>query len=250
MTVVQTIDCQPAWILHSYDYRDSSRIIRFLTRDHGLVSGIGRGMRHRAKRQKSDVGQIFQPLIISLRGRSELLTITQLDVSGVAVELSPANFLNACYLNELVLSVLASHDEHASIYDDYSATLQALPTASAPESLMRVFEKRLLALIGYGLNLDHDMDGEQIQSDRDYHYRIEAGATRLVAGYEDGVSVSGETLLALKSEQLESRQHNREAKQLLHNAYQWHLRKSNFKVRQVWQQLKNLKHSDSTEKSS
>jgi len=44
MAAVET----PAVLLRAHDYGDSSRILRFFTRDYGLVSVIARGVRGRS----------------------------------------------------------------------------------------------------------------------------------------------------------------------------------------------------------
>ena len=66
---------QPAFVLHSYPYRETSLIIDVLSRDHGRLALVAKG----AKRPHSalrGVLQTFQPLALSWSGKSEVRTLT------------------------------------------------------------------------------------------------------------------------------------------------------------------------------
>src|SRR5690349_8350795 len=60
---------QPAFVLHSYPYKETSLIVDVFTRDHGRIALVAKG----AKRPHSKlrgVLQTFQPLSIGFSGRS------------------------------------------------------------------------------------------------------------------------------------------------------------------------------------
>jgi DNA repair protein RecO (recombination protein O) len=72
------ISLQPAYILHSRPYRDSSQILEVLTAEYGRVSLVARGARRRTRGGGSNSAllQPFTPLLLSFSGRTELKSLT------------------------------------------------------------------------------------------------------------------------------------------------------------------------------
>src|SRR5690606_6732892 len=146
-------ELEPAYVLHQFDYRDSSRIVEFLVRDHGRVAAVARGVRRAGNRQRGLL-QSFQPLLLSWSGR-ELATVTGLEPGGARVPLSGGALLAGFYLNELCLRLTAVHDPHPEIFSLYATALTELTENPVPPALRR-FELGLLEALGYGLNLAAD----------------------------------------------------------------------------------------------
>ena len=66
---------QPAFVLHSYPYKETSLIVDMFSRDYGRVALVAKG----AKRPHSTlrgVLQTFQPLSVSWSGKTEVRTLT------------------------------------------------------------------------------------------------------------------------------------------------------------------------------
>ncbi len=59
----------------------------------------------------------------------------------------------AFYLNELLLKLTTRHDPMPELFEDYRRALGGLRGGAAVEAALRVFEKRLLEALGYGLDL-------------------------------------------------------------------------------------------------
>ena len=74
-------DAQPAFVMHSYAYRETSLIVEAYTHDHGRVALVARGAR-RPKSALRGVLLSFQPLLLSWSGRSELRTLTRAEWRG------------------------------------------------------------------------------------------------------------------------------------------------------------------------
>ena len=90
--------------------------------------------------------------------------------------------------------------------------------------MLRVFEKRLLEAIGYGLVLDTDAgSGEPVIPERRYRYQMEHGPVMDTSGHGTGIPISGQTLLALAQERLDSRGVRREAKSLMRHVLRVYL---------------------------
>jgi DNA repair protein RecO (recombination protein O) len=105
---------------------------------------------------------------------------------------------------------------------------------------LRRFEKQLLQELGYGLNLEHDNQGEPIQSGRRYDYRIGQGACR-PQGRAVGVEIAGATLLALRDDHLDEAQSRGEARQLLRAALYIHLGPKPLQTPELFRDLRRLK---------
>src|SRR5690606_29149175 len=85
-----------------------------------------------------------------------------------------------------------------------------------PEHALRIFEKRLLDALGYGLMLEHDAErGAPIDPDAVYNYVLDRGPCRGNTAGLPAVRVSGATLVALAAERLENEIVMREAKHLM-----------------------------------
>ena len=153
------IQLQPAYVLHHRPYRDTSGILELFTRDHGRLTVFARGARggKRAASSLASVLQPFQRALISYSGRGEAGQLNSAEFDGDFCELPAARSLSGFYLNELMIRLFERHDAHADVFDLYDGTIGRLKDLRCDEAaLLRVFEKRLLELIGYGLQLDRE----------------------------------------------------------------------------------------------
>lgn len=204
---------QPAFILHRYDYSEASLLLEVFARDHGRVGVIAKGAR-RAKAGYRALLNPFQPLLLDWSGGGELFTLTRAHAETAAVPLAGRALFCAFYLNELMLRLLQRQDPHEGVYAVYARALAQLAQGEDMETSLRLFEKRLLQAVGYGLVLERDArSGVPIDPDAEYVYLPEQGPVASSAGA--GVRVRGATLLALARECLHDETVRREAKALL-----------------------------------
>jgi DNA repair protein RecO (recombination protein O) len=197
---------QPAFVLHQRPYRETSRIVELFTRDHGRVAVFARGTRS-ARKGYSALGSILQPfnrLLVSWAARGEAGQLIHAEFDGEVREIPPAQLVSAFYLNELLMKLFARHDTHPEVFELYAQVLDALKTSANTAGVLRIFEKRLLESIGYGLLLDRDaLSGEPVAADRAYDYRLEQGPVACAGAAEGSLVVSGAALLALARERLD-----------------------------------------------
>ena len=113
MTTSRRVHDEPAWVLHHRPFRDSSRILDVLSRQHGRLSLVARGSRA-AKSRLKGILRPFSPLSLSWVIRSDLGTLTGADMSGVPIVLSGDALLSGFYVNELLLKLLHNHDPHSA----------------------------------------------------------------------------------------------------------------------------------------
>jgi DNA repair protein RecO (recombination protein O) len=229
------VSLQPAWILHHYPYRDSSLLLEVFSRDYGRSGLIARGARSARGRWQNQL-QMLRPLLLSWNMRGELGTLTGVDSRG-AVEVFPGRqVLCACYLNELLLRLLTRHDPHPELFAAYEEAVLMLGTAE--EQSLRLFEKRLLQALGYGLLLDHEYESDApVVAGGCYEYRLERGPIRCQKAADDGIFLQGSSLLALHHDNLREAQACHEVKRLMRAALALYLGDRPLRTREVLRQL-------------
>jgi len=198
------LELQPSFILHTRAYRDNSFILELFTQEHGRVPLVARGARTRKAWQ--GLLQPFIPILCSWAGKGELMNLRTLEQQGKPFWLTGRKLLSGFYLNELLMRLLHRFDPHPHLFDYYVAALEQLVTVDKEEYVLRLFEKRLLDEIGYGL-LFHDVDAIVAE----HYYRFESNQGLIPLGSEAGGLqnvFSGRTLLALVNEDLDAQELN------------------------------------------
>jgi len=213
---------EPAYVLHSRPYRESSALLEVLSRNHGRVGLVARGVRGARSRWKS-ILQPFRPLLLSWSQRTELGTVTGADQVAAPPTLTGEPLFCAFYANELLLRFLQRSDPHPHLFEEYRRMLAQLAAGQPTQPLLRLFEYRLLTAAGFGLQLDHEVDsGRKIDAEAWYVYQPESGPIRRDRESRgSGPLVSGAALLALKSGSVEGR-HLQELKYLMRRLIRFH----------------------------
>ena len=143
------ISDEPAYVLHRYDWSESSLILEVFTRTYGRVALIARG----AKKPSSNFRPILlplQPLHVAFGGDAEIRTLKSAEWQGGHVMPTGDALLSGYYLNELLMRLLARDDPHPALFDAYAATVQLLANQAIDtlQVALRAFELRLLRDIG------------------------------------------------------------------------------------------------------
>ena len=215
-----SVALEPAWVLHTRAYRDTSLLVEALTRDHGRIGLVARGARGPRGRLRGLL-QPLQPLLLSWTGRGELMTLTAAEAAGSAHALRDEALLSAFYANEVLLRVLQRGDAQPTVFEIYARTLAALAAGASAAPTLRVFEKRLLDALGWGAAYDHvAADGTPVAPDRRYGFAPEVGVVAAGAG---AVDVDGAALLALAHEDLSDAAVAADARRVLRVALSPHL---------------------------
>jgi DNA repair protein RecO (recombination protein O) len=210
------IQLTPGYILHHRPYRDTSRILEIVTRDHGRLTLFARGVRG-PKAKLASILQPFQMLLFSWTGRGEAAQLTGAESAQAAPPLPPACLMAAFYLNELLMKLTTRHDPLPLLFDTYHAALEGLRQGDALEPQLRVFEKRLLEALGYGLDLGAEAHtGKRIEPDEYYHFRPEQGLIATVA--DAAGALAGHSVIGLANEHLAGARELEDAKRLLQAA--------------------------------
>lgn len=205
---------EPAFILHTRHYRETSLLLDILTLKHGRISVIA----HAAKGNKSrfrGLLQLFMPVLINCSGKGELLTLGHVEPDEITYQFSGKALLSAFYLNELLLRLLHRYDAHPNIYLAYKEALKGFQLEGDKEVILRIFEKRLLADLGYGLQYNRTENGELILRNVYYILHHQRGLVRAGEFESTEGAYLGSSLLALHDGCFEAEVQKRDAKRLM-----------------------------------
>jgi DNA repair protein RecO (recombination protein O) len=211
----QRLENEPAFILHSYPFRETSLLLEIFSRNHGRFAMVARG----ARRPRSALRGLlmgFQPLQLSWFGKGEVRTLHSAEWEGGQPQLQGTALLCGFYLNELLVNLMPRDDAHEKLFDSYRQTLQRLAHEADFAATLRSFEKHLLQELGYALSLEQEAgSGKPIEPGVTYRYVIERGALPGQADARDGLMVSGKTLLDMAADDYRDGLSAQQSKQLM-----------------------------------
>jgi DNA repair protein RecO (recombination protein O) len=149
--VTTRVTGEPAYVLHHYDWSESSVIVEAFTRHYGRVALVARG----AKKPSSNFRPVLLPmqaLLLTWSGEAEVRALKGAEWGGGPVMPAGARggdaLLAGYYANELLLRLLARDDPHPRLFDGYALLIGALadpwrdgaPAAGPPQGGMRPLE--------------------------------------------------------------------------------------------------------------
>jgi len=233
------VDHQPAFVLHTYPWRETSLIVEALTRDHGRVALVARG----AKRGTSPLRGLLLPfsaLALSWSGRGEVKTLVRAEWTGGLVPLHGDALLAGFYLNELIVRLLARADAHPALFGAYARALRVLASDEARlDPALRTFEFEMLREIGYLPALDSCADGGPVAAEARYRVDPQRGLLPAASDIE-AVTVSGATAMAMVVGDFAQPGVAAEARAMLRLIIRYHLDGRPLNTRRILQDLREL----------
>jgi DNA repair protein RecO (recombination protein O) len=208
---------QAGYILHTRPYRDTSLLIDAFTALQGrinLIAKAARGMRNKKSRFKGSL-QAFVPLLLSWRGKTDLMNLLNAEPNPILVpHLTGKRLVCGLYLNELLIRLLYRYDPYPQLFQAYQTALCNL--SDNPAVALRVFEKKLLAELGYALNLDKEsLTHQEILPHQSYQFIPSQGLVIcLNKSTSKQFTFSGASLLAIHHESWDTSAHLLDAKRL------------------------------------
>ena len=213
---MKRITDEPAYVLHRYDWSESSLILEVLTRHHGRIALVAKG----AKKPSSNFRPILlplQPLHVAFGGDAEIRTLRSSEWLGGHIMPTGEALMAGYYLNELLIRLLARDDPHPALFDAYALTVHIIAQeAKRPQSgatrgsdhgseslqtlevALRAFELMLLREIGFLPSLKSQTANlADLQTQANYVLIPEGGLR--AAHAEDRSSLTGAQWLSLQA---------------------------------------------------
>lgn len=195
------VESQPAYILHTRAWRETSLLLEAFTRDYGRVGLVARGVRSARARLPRSALEPLQPLQLGWSGRGELQTLTAAEPVRNPPALRGDTLMSAMYVNELMVRLTARDDPHPALFERYAALLDELAATRSLAWSLRRFERDLLAATGYALQLEAEAEsGAPVEPAQVYDYVPELGPVVAVGSAGSGARARGSALLALAAD--------------------------------------------------
>lgn len=228
------ISDQEAFVLHTYPYRETSLIVELFTKFHGKVGVVAKGARRQTSLMRNAL-QSFQPLYVSWGGRSELKTLYEVEWRFGMVPLKGTALMSGFYINELVMKLMLREDPHESLFDVYEELINELSSNDQDiEKLLRRFEKTLLAELGYGLTLTHEINsGVKVERDKVYSYVVGKGPVLINGREKVDIKIAGKTLLDMSIDDLNDPQTLSQSKLLMRSLLGFYLGNKSLHTRKM-----------------
>ena len=167
-----------AFLLHATKFKETSLLCSFFSKEFGKVSAVAKGAR--SKKSKFQVltvpGAVFK---IAFSGRKDLKTLTSCE-SLETLDIKGPNFKIYLYLNEIILKLLESYEPMPEVYESLIKIFKFLD-GNKNESIefeLRRFEYSLISELGYGFNMDRDVEGNEIEVDSRYSFNPQLGFSK------------------------------------------------------------------------
>ncbi|TSA50044.1 MAG: DNA repair protein RecO [Nitrosomonadales bacterium] len=234
-------DAQPAFVLHTYPYLETSLVVETFTQNFGRVPLVAKGARRPRSALRGSL-RAFQPLQLSWAGKSELRTLHKVEWQGGQPFLQGMSLICGFYLNELLVRLLHRDDPHEQLFLYYQQTLAALSIQKDYTPVLRHFEQRMLQELGYAMTLNHDVaSGEPMNPDKEYRYEIERGPVALETGANSyGLQLRGKTLLDMEQDDYSDVVTRQQSKALMRYILNHYLGDQPLHTRQLLKDLQQL----------
>jgi DNA repair protein RecO (recombination protein O) len=176
----------PAVLLRGHPYSESSRILRFHTREAGVVGALARGIRKAGGKGASGLESFASgTLVLYMRDGRELQTFKDFTPTHPRRDLgaSALRMGGASVVAELILRH-AGEEANPALFDAFEAALDRIGGAGEPEVLATVLSEswRLVCALGYRPVLDACVEcGEQIGDREMSRFDFSAGGVRCAA---------------------------------------------------------------------
>jgi len=144
-------------VLKSFDFRETSRIVTFFTKEHGTVKGVMKGIRKDPRKFGSNVDRFsVNDIVYYQSNRSEIHLVSQCDLIQFyfSIREDYRRSLAANYMLELINTVMPLEHPNRRIYHLMLEYLKALETAADVDKLVHIFQIKVLSLSGFRPHLD------------------------------------------------------------------------------------------------
>lgn len=152
-----SIDKSEAFVLRKMDFRETSLIVDFYTRDFGKVSGLLKGIRTEPRKFASTVELFSHNEIIFYRKRNSSLHLVSScdsrdDFPSIRQDIAKTGI--ASLMMEFVGAVMQQEDKNVEVFDLALLCLKELVSTNNPDKINTIFKIKMLALSGFKPHFD------------------------------------------------------------------------------------------------
>jgi DNA repair protein RecO (recombination protein O) len=189
-----------AILLKKQDLRETSLFLTFYTMDFGKIYGVMKGVRGQ-RGQYSTSPQIFSlnEIVFYERKDREVFTVSQCELKDFFNQIreSLERTSYASYFIELTASLTPICERNERMFDLLKNSLRLLCTSASTKRIARIFEIKLLALIGLMPQLTGCVVCGNIRLDKNVRFSFENGGVMCEAcasKKKEGVPISTGTI--------------------------------------------------------
>ncbi len=164
-------------VLRGHDLGEADRILTILTREHGKVRAVAKGVRKMTSKKAGHLEPFCRCSLLLAQGR-DLDVISQVETIEAFIHLrsSLERLGPAFYLAELVDTFTEDHAEHRALYEAFTAALVALEHEADGAAVARWFEYFILAANGLAPSWTACAGcGAPIEPETAYRFSLERG---------------------------------------------------------------------------
>jgi len=193
------VELEPAYVLHTRSYRETSMIVYALTEQYGVVHMVSRG----ARKKGNNNLQPFTKMYLSWSGRGDLVSLTKIEHEHSRYTSNFRAQVQCFYLHELILKLIPKLSPEPELFDLYECTLDSMINNPADEHVLRNFEMRLLAIMGHPLQFKYDYtNDEEVEAQLLYRYDPDLGPARVISQQQQWNIMTGDLLIHLNDNNL------------------------------------------------
>jgi DNA repair protein RecO (recombination protein O) len=144
-------------VLKTFDFRETSRIATFLTRDFGKVKGVLKGIRRHPQKFGSSVEKFsVNDIVYYQYHNSDLHLVSHCDMKDFFLGLRQdlERMTAASYASELIDTLMPPEEVNLEIYELTQAFLKSLQTTRDVGKLVQTFQIKILSLSGFQPHLE------------------------------------------------------------------------------------------------
>jgi DNA repair protein RecO (recombination protein O) len=193
-----------AVVLHRADFGESDLLVTLYTSDLGKIRGIAKG----AKRSKRRFVNNLQPFsyirILFAEGRGGLIRLDEADMIQPFFRIGEdiSKVLYGSYFLEMVRELTGEKEANPPLFALVVSFLTLLNDCPPREEYPRIFELRLLDLLGYRLRVaECSICNQQLRSAEEVLFSFRHGGavcSGCSSNAQGAVAISGETLQAME----------------------------------------------------
>ena len=144
-------------VLRTRDFRETSRIATFFTREHGKIRGILKGIRKDHRKFGSNLDKFsINDIVYYWHANSDLHLVGQCDLKEFffPIRRDIKRSMAAQYILELMDVIMPLEEENEEVYGLAMNFLETLQTITDINKLVHIFQIKILYLSGFRPHLD------------------------------------------------------------------------------------------------